>query len=340
MVIRKLRFSVFVLILFLSSFTLAENNSCFNIKASSKQNVLKIFNELNDDAIKCLEDSTNPDDLYILGLLHTTGKIEKKNASILGENLIKLAAEKGVLRAQFSYATILMNNNELKQAEYWFSKAASEGEVSSQATLGSIYLLQEGGYSQGKYWLEKASQNRDPIASYNLGMLYYIENNIIEGVDYFIKSAEDGFNPAQFYLGNFYREQFIDEIPRDDEKAFYWMSRAAEDGDALSVNNLAEFYIDGIGTEQDSQKAFQLFQQVSDLNECYGKYNLAQAYLQGIGVDKDEEKAINWLANIEDDLNLNLNEPHIRENASLFSKEILHQLPLCLPKDSPVYLVP
>lgn len=59
-------------------------------------------------------------------------------------------------------------------------------------------------------------------------------------------------------------------VEQDDEEAFSWFLRAAEDDNVAGWNNLAIMYRDGRGTEQDYQQALYWFKKVQPT----GKYNV------------------------------------------------------------------
>ncbi len=64
----------------------------------------------------------------------------------------------------------------------------------------------------------------------------------------------EGVADAEHSMGWFY-EQGV-EVPRSDEKAFYWWSISAKKGIRESENGLGVLYQEGRGTDKDLEKAY------------------------------------------------------------------------------------
>jgi len=79
-------------------------------------------------------------------------------------------------------------------------------------------------------------------------------------------------------------------------KAFLWYKKIARQGDVSAQNELGEFYLHGIGTNQDDKHAFELFKKASENKEEFGFAwaNLAYMYRTGRGTEKDYGKAFYW----------------------------------------------
>ena len=61
------------------------------------------------------------------------------------------------------------------RAVHWFRKAANQGDVSSQYSLGWYYNFGKGvekNYELAAYWYEKSAAHGDQLAQYHLGLLY------------------------------------------------------------------------------------------------------------------------------------------------------------------------
>ncbi|MBV9576753.1 MAG: sel1 repeat family protein [Gammaproteobacteria bacterium] len=82
---------------------------------------------------------------------------------------------------------------------------------------------------------------------------------------------------------------------QNDQKAFYYFNRAAEDGDPLAQNELAYLYAAGKGTKQDYTQALNWYQKAADHGLASAQYNLALMYLYGLGTPKNKTLALNWL---------------------------------------------
>ena len=65
----------------------------------------------------------------------------------------------------------------------------------------------------------------------------------------------------------------------------------AELGDSIAQNNLAYYYVYGIGVEKDLSSAIELFSRSAKQGNTSAQNNLAYCYQNGIGVEKDLEQA-------------------------------------------------
>lgn len=173
----------------------------------------------------------------------------------------------------------------------------------------------------------EAAKNGDAHALDLVAMAYLngdedrdIEPNPEKAVYWFTKLATLDNSNAQFNLGLLYAKGH--GVPRDLEKAVYWMQQAADNGDqdALGLNEkfnearnaektadagdaqaqatLAEFYmfmgnsVSITGSEKDYALAFEFAQKSVAQNNGAGLWVLALCYEHGRGVEKDVQKCI------------------------------------------------
>lgn len=74
-------------------------------------------------------------------------------------------------------------------------------------------------------------------------------------------------------------------VAHDYDRAFYWFSKAAQGGCAISAFNLAGLYYFGRGTERDLDKAFYWYSRSAEKGFELGEYNLAILYSKGEGTE-------------------------------------------------------
>ena len=156
-----------------------------------------------------------------------------------------------------------------KEQLYWTEKAAEQYDPSAQVNLGNMYATDEAFLNKEKalYWFNKARERGNPQAYFALGKLYekgslVFEVNNEKAMELYLKSAELGNDKAQYYLGSklFHNHQEKDalkwflkaatehnnpnsivslyqiysqgtkDIPKDPEKAQYWLNKANEHG--------------------------------------------------------------------------------------------------------------
>lgn len=77
--------------------------------------------------------------------------------------------------------------------------------------------------------------------------------------------------------------------------AFDWFSRAASQGDADALWQLAMMKYGGIGTSKDLPSAMQHHRKAAELGQVEAMYNLGIAYADGNAVPQDYASALRWL---------------------------------------------
>ena len=103
-------------------------------------------------------------------------------------------------------------------------------------------------------------------------------------------AAEDGDLDAEYRLALSYANG-EDGAPEDEEKAFYWFSKAA-DGDHIGAQfNLGLCYARGEGTEKDYDKAVKLFALTAEQGYPPAQCELGLCYELGHGVEMDKQRA-------------------------------------------------
>lgn len=87
---------------------------------------------------------------------------------------------------------------------------------------------------------------------------------------------------------------------KNEEKAVFWLKKAAETGHPWAQYYLAWLYRRGAGTKEDPQRAAVLFENAAQAGIAFAIHATADCYRRGYGVKKDPVKAINWLKKGED----------------------------------------
>ncbi len=219
------------------------------------------------------------------------------------ENIKSLmeAAEQGDAKAQTELADRYRDGKGIDQdytkAVEWYRKAAEQGDVVGQRRLGVRYLQGQGIEKDSKeafYWCNKAAEQNDVIAMNNLGACYIgFEQNYEKAVEWFTKAAEQGLADAQLNLGLCYEYGFCDgtndgnevdiiqawnaineKMNANNEKAFEWYKKAAEQGNVDAQFKLGEYYRDGKGVVQDLEKAVEWFTKAAEQGHAKAKENL------------------------------------------------------------------
>ena len=97
---------------------------------------------------------------------------------------------------------------------------------------------------------------------------------------------------AQFTLANKYA--WADDVPQDDEKAFIFYTKAADQGHLNALNALGYFYRHGKGCTPSADQTFACYERAASGGYLMAMRNLAWCYEKGIGTDQDFEKAFFW----------------------------------------------
>jgi len=120
-------------------------------------------------------------------------------------------------------------------------KAASEGNVIAQNTLGFLYLNGQGvvsDYKQAASWFKKAAEQGYDAAEFNLAIMYKlgqgVEQDITESIKWLQSAAAKDYADAQSSLGNMYYQG--DELKQNYLKAYMWWLLAESNG-AKDINH-------------------------------------------------------------------------------------------------------
>jgi len=129
-----------------------------------------------------------------------------------------------------------------------------------------------------------------------LGDKYYygrgVPKDLERAVYWYTKAAEQGQIEAQFYLGDSYYNG--KGVPRDLERAVYWYTKAAEQGHILSQRNVGNYYRRGDCGPTDMTKAAYWYAKAAEQGDSMSQYNLGVYYYKGDPFPKDLEKARYW----------------------------------------------
>jgi hypothetical protein len=145
-----------------------------------------------------------------------------------------------------------------------YRKAAGQGDVCAQFSLGVMYENGQGGLAkdeaQALSWYQKAADLGDAEAQYNLGVMFWhgrggLAPDDAQAVTWYRKAADQGDIDAQYNLGVMY-ENGQGGFAEDDAQALSWYQKAADQGDAEAQANINRL-------EQESENADEPKKQVS-----------------------------------------------------------------------------
>lgn len=99
--------------------------------------------------------------------------------------------------------------------------------------------------------------------------------------------AEAGQPVAQVSLATKY--MYGQEVPRDEEQAFSWYLKAAEQG--VAPGAVAYMYATGTGVTEDYHEAAKWYAKGAEQGDAVSQLSLGMYYEHGTGVERNSEKA-------------------------------------------------
>ena len=139
--------------------------------------------------------------------------------------------------------------------------------------------------------LQKDAENDDP---YQTGCrFYYDEKDVQKAVYYFTDAANNGDMDAQYILGTIYYRGELGTV--DYKKAFQYFEMAAEQNDPDSENWLAWMYYNGYGVEKDIDMAIRWYEVAAKEGLADAQYSYGCLYHMEDNPKRDNNKALKWL---------------------------------------------
>ncbi|MDO4643905.1 MAG: tetratricopeptide repeat protein [Cardiobacteriaceae bacterium] len=177
-------------------------------------------------------------------------------------------------------AKAAFQQGDTNQAIKLWKQEADKGNAKAQYNLALVYLNETDGQQNrtvARSLLEQAAAKNLPEAQYELGqMLLYGEKGI---TTYSAPSIQAQNTPTS----------------QEREQGIVYITRAAEQGLPLAIENIATIYDLGIGVAEDNSRAVMWYKKAAEQGNADAQYNLALHYLKGEGTEKNCEQAIHWL---------------------------------------------
>ncbi|KAL7544526.1 hypothetical protein ACHAWF_007908 [Thalassiosira exigua] len=123
-------------------------------------------------------------------------------------------------------------------------------------------------------------------------------------IDEVLEKAELGSSKDMARLGRWYLLGEQEGIEFDEDKAYYWSKKAADQSDGNGMAYLAMCLIHGYGVDQCWSDGFDLFLDAAyEENSAYAAYQLGCNYFAGVhGFKDDRKKAQKWLKRAKDSI--------------------------------------
>jgi TPR repeat protein/DNA-binding response OmpR family regulator len=161
------------------------------------------------------------------------------------------------------------------EALNWYRRAAEQGHVEAQFSVGLCYALGKGvsqdhAEARARYW--NAS-----------------DQDLTEAVKWFRTAAEQGHAEAQFNLGLHYA--FGRGVVKDHAEAFKWYRKAADQGHTKAQFSVGLCYAVGSGVSQDYAEAVRWFRKAADKGNTEAQFVVGLCHAFGWGVPQDYAEA-------------------------------------------------
>lgn len=158
----------------------------------------------------------------------------------------EMAAKQNNALGMTNLADLYIQENKLKKAKPLLLKAAEKEYGYAQYLLAmNFFYYKHENNKEALHWLERAASNDEPEALYQLGLYYSEANDLAKAIKYYQRAAELNNADAALELGYIYGEGF--GVEQDDNKALFYLKKAAESGNQEVLDELAAMALSGEG---------------------------------------------------------------------------------------------
>jgi len=149
---------------------------------------------------------------------------------------------------------------------------------------------------------KKRSKKSGKNEQYMVGLMRQTKGDIENAIHFFKLSADQGYDMAQYSLGDIYFRGG-ESVAQDYPEALKWYLLAAEQGNAPAQVAAGAMYARGSGTKQDYVEANRWFLRAGNKGNAVAQFNMGMAYDNGLGVKTDHAQAFKWfLKSAENDI--------------------------------------
>ncbi len=150
-------------------------------------------------------------------------------------------------------------------------------------------LAKKSAKKSGKKRTKEGGKNEQYMA----GVMRQNSGDMENAIHFFKLSADQGYDMAQYSLGNIYFRG--DEgVAKDYPEALKWYLMAAEQGNVPAQVAAGAMYASGKGTKQDYVEANRWFLRAGNRGNAFAQFNMGTAYDNGLGVKTDHAQAFQW----------------------------------------------
>ena len=158
----------------------------------------------------------------------------------------EMAAKQNNAIGMTNLADLYIQENKLKKAKPLLVKAAKKESGYAQYLLAmNFFDLYSENNKEALFWLERAASNDEPEALYQLGVYYSEGNDLAKSIKYYQRAAELNHADAALALSYLYDEGI--SVEQDDDKALFFLKKAAELENQEAIDELASMALSGQG---------------------------------------------------------------------------------------------
>ena len=158
----------------------------------------------------------------------------------------EMAAKQNNAIGMTNLADLYIQENKLKKAKPLLVKAAEKEYGYAQYLLAmNFFYYKHENNKEALHWLERAAGNDEPYALYQLGLYYSEANDLAKAIKYYQRAAELNNADALLELSYIYGEGI--GVEQDDDKALFFLKKAAESGNQEVLDELAAMALSGEG---------------------------------------------------------------------------------------------
>ena len=160
----------------------------------------------------------------------------------------EMAAKQNNALGMMNLADLYIQEDKLKKAKPLLVKAAKKEYGYAQYLLAmNFFDLYSENNKGALFWLERAANNDEPEALYQLGVYYSegAEADLAKSIKYYQRAAELNHADATLALSYLYDEGI--SVEQDDDKALFFLKKAAELENQEAIDELAAQALSGEG---------------------------------------------------------------------------------------------
>ena len=225
--------------------------------------------------------------LYILLINSAPGVIRADELSTYDVLRYRWAALWGDVEAQKAlghiYESGLGAEKDRAQAMAWYKKAADQGDYAAMVILDDMRTADATGPAG-----DKPAEARD----YTVRVRETAQKNPRAVFQAYYDQAQSGSATGQYNLAYAYAKGI--GVPKDEQKASYYLRKAADQGDSDALMWMGYRYFNGIGVQKDPASAAASFSRAAEKGHANAMTWIGYLCETGKGVPKNAERAVQW----------------------------------------------